>query len=337
MTLTLYGATLPVERDAHGYDGGVAAPPAASRTAASSPAVDLPRVQTGPNPQHLIATLFGDYWFGRHDHLPSAGLVALANEFGITSTSARAALSRLARRGLLRSSRQGRRTFYGLTPRAERTLDEDLRRIMSFGVEDRPWDGTWVVVIFSVPEDRRDVRHALRTKLRWAGFGPLYDGVWVSPRADPASTGVLLDGLGVASATVLSSQVVVALNGGDPFSAWDLDALRGMYDTFVADFGPLLARVDRGEVGSAEALVARTRVMDVWRQFPSLDPELPEAALPGGWPRRAAQRIFAAVYDALGPLAEARFQQILSAHAPDLARARTPQDQIARFRPIMSV
>ena len=120
---------------------------------ASDP-VDLPRIQTGANPQHLIITLLGDYWFGRKEHLPSAALVALANEFEITSTSARAALSRLARRGLLDSSRDGRRTFYGLTPRAERVLNEGFARIVGFGLDDRPWDGSWSVVIFSVPEDR---------------------------------------------------------------------------------------------------------------------------------------------------------------------------------------
>jgi phenylacetic acid degradation operon negative regulatory protein len=285
--------------------------------------VNLPRTQTGANPQHLIVTLLGDYWWGRREHLPSAGLVALANEFAITSTSARAALSRLARRGLLDSSRSGRRTFYGLTPRAERVLDEGLGRIMSFGLEDRPWDGSWVVVIFSVPEDQRDLRHVLRTRLRWLGFGPLYDGVWVSPRADSDETAGLLVDLGVSNATVLVSRVVQAWEGGDPLRAWDLDALRGTYDDFVGEFRPLLDRVRRGEVGGAEALVARTRVMDVWRQFPNLDPELPEDALPGGWPRRKAQRIFASVYDALGPIAEVRFRQVLGEHAPDLAaRAR---------------
>jgi phenylacetic acid degradation operon negative regulatory protein len=78
--------------------------------------------------------------------------------------------------------------------------------------------------------------------------------------------------------------------------------------------------VQTGQVGAAEALVARTRVMDVWRQFPNLDPELPEDALPGGWPRRRAQAIFADAYDALGPLAEVRFQQIVGEDVPDLAR-----------------
>jgi phenylacetic acid degradation operon negative regulatory protein len=283
-------------------------------------AVDLPRTQSGANPQHLIVTLLGDYWWGRREHLPSSGLVALASEFDITATSARAALSRLARRGLLDSSRQGRRTYYGLTARAEQVLDEGLHRIMAFGIEDRPWRGSWVVVIFSVPEDQRDLRHLLRTKLRWLGFGPLYDGVWVSPRARAEDTARELVELGVASATVLESRIVRALGGGDPLRAWDLDGLRREYDAFVAEFTPLLDRVQAGEVGGAEALVARTRVMDAWRQFPGLDPELPEDALPGGWPRRDAQQIFARVYDALGPLAEVRFRQILADHAPELAR-----------------
>src|SRR5690349_22584660 len=84
--------------------------------------VDLPRAQTGAQPQHLIVTLFGDYWLERPEHLPSAGLVALAGEFGVSATSARAALSRLARRGLLTSSKSGRNTFYGLTGRAGRVL-----------------------------------------------------------------------------------------------------------------------------------------------------------------------------------------------------------------------
>src|SRR5580765_4009400 len=109
--------------------------------------LELPRIQTGANPQHLIITLLGDYWFGRKEHLPSAGLVALANEFDITSTSARAALSRLARRGLLDSTKDGRRTFYGLTPHAERVFTEGLGRIMRFGLNNAPWDGLWSVVI----------------------------------------------------------------------------------------------------------------------------------------------------------------------------------------------
>ncbi len=287
--------------------------------AAAGAEVSLPRTQAGPNPQHLILTLLGDYWMGRTAHLPSAGLVDLAAEFGITPTSARAALSRLARRGLLESSKVGRRTYYGLTPRAESVLEDGAHRIVTFGLAQGPWDGSWVVVIFSVPEEQRDIRHVLRARLRWLGFAPLYDGVWVSPRAGVDEATGLLDELGVVSSTVLVSRVARVTDGGDPLRAWDLDALRAGYEAFIAEFAPILERIEGGDVGSAEALVARTRVMDVWRQFPNLDPGLPEDALPEGWPRREAREVFARVYDELGPLAEARVQQILAERDPELA------------------
>src|SRR6185369_220349 len=132
-------------------------------------------------------------------------------------------------------------------------------------------------------------------------------------------TTALLEELGVASATVFVGKVAHAINGGDPLSAWDLDELRASYQDFVEEFGPLLDRVDEGDVGAAEALVERTRVMDVWRQFPNLDPELPEDVLGEAWPRDDARAIFARVYDALGPLAEMRFRQVLAEHDQLLA------------------
>ena len=76
----------------------------------------LPRTQVGTTPQHLLMTLLGHYWFGRAEHLPSAALVELLAEFDISTPSARAALNRLTKRGLLVSSKRGRNTYYGLTP-----------------------------------------------------------------------------------------------------------------------------------------------------------------------------------------------------------------------------
>jgi phenylacetic acid degradation operon negative regulatory protein len=284
--------------------------------------VALPRAQAGSQPQHLIVTLFGDYWLERPEHLPSAGLVALAGEFGVSATSARAALSRLARRGLLTSYKTGRNTFYGLTRRAERVLRRGQSRIMSFGsAPSRPWDGRWVVVVFSVPEERRDVRHALRTRLRWLGFASLYDGVWVSPRPVAAESARVLRELGVEQATVLDSSALHPSTGlaGHPLTAWDLDELRRIYESFVAEFAPVRARVRSGQVGAAEALVTRTAIMDIWRSFPALDPDLPPCMLPERWPRDEAREIFAHVYDALGPLAEFRFRQVLGDVSPELA------------------
>jgi phenylacetic acid degradation operon negative regulatory protein len=283
----------------------------------------MPRSRAGAQPQHLLVTLLGDYWLGRADELPSAGLVDLLGEFGISATSARAAVGRLTRRGLLQSSKYGRRTFYGLTPLAIRVMNEGLDRILAFGAEPAtPWDGTWLVVAFSVPEEQRDIRHALRSRLRWQGFAPLYDGVWVSPRTDSPAVQSIVSDLGVETATVLRSTTVypAASGPGHPLSAWNLDELRELYDSFVEKFSPLLERIRLGQVTASEALVTRTDVMDTWRQFPNLDPELPSSALPDGWPRQRSREIFTEVYDGLGPLAEMRVQQIIGAHEPDIAK-----------------
>lgn len=282
----------------------------------------LPRTQSGPQPQHLLVTLLGDYWHGRTEHLPSAALVALLGEFGISPAAARAALSRLARRGVLESSRTGRRTGYGFTSRASAAalLDQGMRRVVSFGAVSRPWDGQWRMVIFSVPEERRDVRHAARARLRWLGFAPLYDGVWISPRDAGGEAAQALAGLGVRNYVVMTAQVLPgAPQGAAPIEAWDLDEVRSRYDGFVTAWGPWLGRAREGAVGAAEALAARTELMYAWLHFPSLDPELPAELLAADWPRERAYAIFAELYDCLGPLAEIRVRQVVARFSPELA------------------
>src|SRR5438445_1800110 len=92
----------------------------------------LPRTQAGPERQRLLATLLGDYWFWRREHLPSAVLVRLLAEFGASAGSARAAIRRLAERGVLVGSRTGRTTSYGLPFRTQEALIDHAQRLLSF-------------------------------------------------------------------------------------------------------------------------------------------------------------------------------------------------------------
>jgi phenylacetic acid degradation operon negative regulatory protein len=269
-------------------------------------------------PQHLLVTLLGDFWYGRREHLPSAALVALLGEFGVTGASARAALSRLQRRGMLESSRDGRNTYYGLTEQAAGVLVDGRQRILRFGVEELPWDGRWTLVCFSVPEAERRLRHVLRTRLSWLGFTPLYDGVWVSPHRPIDAIRQELTQLGVERVSVFVGETP-DLQADEVVEAWDLAELRGQYAAFIDEFRELLDRVRVGSVGTAEALVVRTRVMDDWRRLPALDPDLPEQLLPADWPRSAARAVFAELYDGLGPLAVVRVQQVIAAYEPALA------------------
>jgi phenylacetic acid degradation operon negative regulatory protein len=271
-------------------------------------------------PPRLLLTLLGDYWWRRTEPLPSAALVALLAEFGVSDSAARAALSRLTRNGLLITSKSGRRTVVRLSQRAARILDDGGRQIFSFGQVSRPWDGMWSLVAFSIPESERAARDSLRKQLRWLGFAPLYDGLWVAPRDRAAEVIGQLAELGITTATAFRASTIPGVSqDGLPQRAWDLDSLRVNYDRFIVSTGSLRERTLAGQVSPVAALIARTRVMSEWRGFPELDPDLPAELLPDAWPRTTARELFTTTYDLLGPLAAHRVRQIIARYSPELA------------------
>ncbi|MBB4683134.1 PaaX family transcriptional regulator [Amycolatopsis jiangsuensis] len=268
-------------------------------------------------PQLLLTSLLGDYWYWRDEHIPSAALVRLLAEFGIGQENARAAMRRLAAKGLLTTSRAGRTTAYGIPPRTSDVIVSRTHRVLTFGATAPEWDGRWTVLVFSVPEQDRDVRNALRTRLRILGFAALYDGCWVSPHPMAGPARELVEELGIERATVLRAEEVPG--GCDPATAFDLSALARQYADFEQAYLPLRKRLAAGRIGPAEALRARTELRVAWRGFPERDPDLPAVLLPAGWRRVEAQRLFLEVYDRLGPLAEQRFREVLAESSPALA------------------
>jgi phenylacetic acid degradation operon negative regulatory protein len=298
---------------------------------------DIPQPWTTPGPvaqrpPRLLLTLLGDYWWQRTEPLPSAIIVALLAEFGVSDSAARAALSRLTRNGLLVTSRSGRRTFVRLSSHAADVLDDGARRIFSFGAGGARWDGMWSLVAFSIPEQNRSARDELRKALRWLGFAPLYDGLWVSPRDHADGVIARLGDLGITTATAFRATALPTVTPGTagtagaagaasdiPARAWDLSGLRDRYQEFTEYASLLRDQTQAGEISTADALVARTRVMNEWRAFPAMDPDLPDELLPPAWPRAAARELFVTCYDLLGPLAARRVRQIIHRYSPDLA------------------
>jgi aminocarboxymuconate-semialdehyde decarboxylase len=286
-------------------------------------AASEPWTAPGPvaqRPPRLLLTLLGDYWWQRTEPLPSAAIVSLLAEFGVSDSAARAALSRMTRNGLLVTSRSGRRTFVRLSSRAADVLDDGARRIFSFGSVAAAWDGQWSLVAFSIPEDHRAVRDDLRKMLRWLGFAPLYDGLWVAPRDHADGVVARLRELGIGTATAFRATAIPGGGLADISArAWDLDGLCSRYESFIRFAGLLRDQVLAGEISPTDALVARTRVMNEWRAFPAMDPDLPGELLPEEWPRTDARELFIDCYDRLGPLAVRRVRQIICKYSPELA------------------
>ena len=288
---------------------------------------NLPRKQSGSNPQYLLITLLGDFWPGVPVDLPSAGIVALLGEFGISPTGARSALSRLSTRGVLTQSKQGRNTFYRLSDDVASVGARSLHGIIAFAVEDEDteWDGTWTLVAFSIPEDERQQRASLRSKLRSHRYTPLQDGVWMSTAPPTEELRADLEEFSERYLTVFQSRVVPpdGLRARGPALASELDALAEEYAEFIEHYRGVLDVARTGDLAPKQAYLERVRLMSRWRGLYRMDPRLPASLLPANWRRREAGELFRETYDGLGPLAEMHCRRVLAAfELPDELQPR---------------
>ncbi|MGZ4230588.1 MAG: PaaX family transcriptional regulator [Solirubrobacteraceae bacterium] len=240
-----------------------------------------------PAARSLLLTVLGEYVLPRRDGVWQETLVAALSSLGYSPQAARQALSRSTREGWLQTRRHGRRTRMTLTERTAGLLRSGAERIYSFG-EPWEWDGQWLLVVLRVPEERRAVRHQLRTRLAWAGLGSLGGGVWLTPHIErEEELAAAINGEPAAGA---SSFVAQSGSIGDPRqlvgAAWNLERVSEQYQAFIDDF----ARV---RASTPEACFRQqTLLVHAWRKFPFLDPDVPVELLPANWPRERAHALF---------------------------------------------
>lgn len=275
----------------------------------------------GPVPgpaQELILTLFGDYLLERPDPVWVGHLIELLETLGVTPGAARTALSRMSGKGWLQSVRKRRLSFYRLTPKGRRLLEEGRERIHR-PPRGTPWDGHWSVVTYTVPETKREVRDRLRVRLMWLGLGPLGNGVWISPRDVGESVREIARALGVGAGLQLFRGRFEGLGSPEDLVArcWDLEAVDGEYREFMARHRPPLERsireLDRaGRLCPAEGFLLRFRLIHEYRRFPFMDPYLPPDFLPSEWPGDEAAKLFEEFHALLAGPAEEHVDWVLS-------------------------
>ncbi len=237
----------------------------------------------------LLLTVLGEFVLPRHAPVWTATLLGALGAVGVEEKSARQALSRTASEDLLTSERQGRRVLWELTPDGVRLLQEGTRRIYGFMRERHPWDGRWLVLSVPIPETRRQLRHRLRTRLTWLGLGSPTSGLWVSPDATKApDVHAVVRDLGLAGQAF--AWVGPASGIGDESrllgDAWDLAEVEDRYLEFLDTFA------GRACAGPRDAFVAQVEMVQQWRRFPFLDPDLPRELLDHDWPGPRAAAAF---------------------------------------------
>jgi phenylacetic acid degradation operon negative regulatory protein len=244
--------------------------------------------RTSPRTQLIIFNLYGDYIGRAGGAAWTKGLIEVLGLLGVGPRAARTTLSRMKRRGWLEASRVGRRSIYRLTDRGRVLLDEGGQRL--FGPRSAPWDGTWTLLAFSLPGERRRTRHRLRTRLGWLGFGSLQPGTLIAalPRADEVYRVVdeLEAGpyLHIFTGALLDHEEQNRIVRG----CWDLPSIDAHYASFLKRYTPLLRRLQSrplrdGALAPQESFVQRFWATYDYSEFPRLDPFLPDALLPTSW------------------------------------------------------
>ena len=296
----------------------------AGGAAAAALAEPVPPAATAapPKPESLLLAFSGAHLVGRHEAVAVGSMIELLGRLGVTEHASRATLKRMTRRQLLRGIHRGREAYVTLTPRAEAVLREGADRL-AMDVVNRDWDGRWTLLAFSVPEDRREDRHALRAQLTWAGFGMLQNALWIAPSdRDVADR---LAGLGLLEYVRIFRADSVA--PGDPrrlaADAWDLTGLAVGYQAFCRRW--------QHPAGTAPDDLSRQVLLDAeWLLLIREDPCLPLTLLPGGWPGVRAEELFRSLRQALDQ--PARRLADTSLHWLPLTLPRAPADMATADR-----
>jgi phenylacetic acid degradation operon negative regulatory protein len=240
-----------------------------------------------PAARSVLLTVLGEYAMPRQGAVWQESLVGALVTLGHTEQTSRQAVARSTRDGWLAGERLGRRTRMTVSPETTRMLEVGRERIFGFGRE-HEWDRRWLVVVLRIPEERRRVRHHVRTRLARAGMGSLGGGVWIAPHADrePLVAAALEAAGATAEAVSFRADMGSLGRPEDVVGAWDFEELAGEYARFLGRFSPLRPR------GRVAVFRAQTELVHAWRRIAFLDPDLPSELLPRGWPRRRAYELF---------------------------------------------
>jgi phenylacetic acid degradation operon negative regulatory protein len=270
----------------------------ADRLAAAAPAEVAVRAELGrilaASPVRagtFIVTLYGDVAAPWGGVLWIGNVIGICAEVGISETLVRTAVSRLVGSDLLEGERVGRRSYYRLTGPAARDFAAAAAVLFGPAAAGEP---DWLIVC--IPEAGADLAPRGPTQ-----FGRLAPGVAIAPwRRDAPPPESLPAGAVTFRAPAVAQPGLAALAA----TWWPLADCAEAYRAFIARFDPLARLLDAGLPSDLTCLAARLLLVHHYRAVALRDPRLPAAALPPGWPRAPARRLFAALYRRLAPPAD---------------------------------
>ncbi|MEV5198439.1 PaaX family transcriptional regulator C-terminal domain-containing protein [Streptomyces sp. NPDC053720] len=262
----------------------------------------------------------------REDGTVDAGeLYEVAGILGMSDQQVRLCVKRLVGEGRFTHEGRGRKAVLRAVADATGAIAPDVGHVRHAYRQDHglaPWDGTWHLFAFAVPEARRAARDTLRDKLLRLGAAPVQGGLYVS--ANPIEDLVEAEArhLGVLSAvTFLTSEDLRIGTLREPrelaASLWPLKDIAARYDRLSTLAESCLEEMN-GTEGRREAEGAKgaeeangpsapeaerlTMAVELAAEFTRAmepDPLLPPELLPHPWPGSRARELAATCWSRL--------------------------------------
>lgn len=234
----------------------------------------------------FIVTLYGDVVAPRGGEVWMGNIIDACAAIGISESRVRTAVSRLVGADRLVGDKDGRKSYYRLTALGEQEFARAARLIYA-PPRAAPLRG-WHLVALPVGAGREALVHRL-TRMR---FGLAQPHLAILP-----DRGAPLPPLGAVHFHASTEDDLTDMAR----QAWPLDELAAKHARFISGFAPL----ETLRPAPDEALGLRLLLVHMFRDIALFDPALPLGMLPKGWQGPEARALFARLYLALSPAADA--------------------------------
>ncbi len=263
----------------------------------------------------MLFTIYGEYVRHVGGEIWVGSLTKLLGEFGLSEPAVRAAISRMQKQGWLISRKVGNRSYYSMSERGQKRLDEAAMRIYPSERMER-WSGNWCIVSYHIPETQRNLRDQLRKELGFLGFGMLTNSTWISPNdlqeqvTELAQNYELQDHMEIFQATHVGFREPRALVE----KCWNLGEIQSAYEVFIEKYELQYQRdqaiAQKDGLSDNDCFVQKTKLVHDYRKFLFIDPDLPDELLPSPWLGKEADQLFSHYYQLLHPGAVRFFEEV---------------------------